>query len=207
MQFTSRKIHRRTLVCSVAIVLLFATRVHANTITLNFDSLQDSTPLTNQYSSSGITFTDATVLSAGISLNELDFPPHSGTNVVVDDSGPITLTFTSPASFVGAYFTYIVPLTIDAFNLSGQMIAISSSAFSANDVSSGNSPNEFLSVSGQDIARVTITGDPLGGSFAMDDLSFTTPEPPTPMLLGIGYAALVMMRSAIKYLKVWSFLG
>jgi hypothetical protein len=107
---------------------------------------------------------------------------------------------------VAAYFTYIEPLTIDAFNLSGQMIATASSAFLANDVSSGNSPNEFLSVTGQGIASVTITGDPLGGSFAMDDLTFISPEPPTLILLVMGFAALVVLRAAVKR-TVGSFRG
>jgi hypothetical protein len=46
---------------------------------------------------------------------------------------------------------------------------------------SGSSPNEFLQVSfASGISSVSITGDPLGGSFVMDDVTYTTTEAPVP---------------------------
>jgi len=175
-----------------------AVRADGTTFTLNFDAFADSTPLTTQFSSLGITFSEATVITAGESLNELDFPPYSGTNVAFDDGSPIMLAFSLPASFVGAFFTYLEPLTIDAFDASHALVATTTSAFSANDVLSGNSPNEFLSVNAEGIAYVSITGDPAGASFTMDDLSFTVPEPETLTLLGIGITTLLMIRPRNK---------
>lgn len=179
-------------------VLLSPTRLRADsTYTLDFESFSDSTLLTTQYSSLGLTFSNAIALSSGISLNEFDFPPHSGSNVVSDNGGPINLAFAFPASFVGAFFTYLEPLKIDAFNSNGQLIASATSTFSANDVNSGNPPNEFLSVAAPGIADVTFTADLGGSSFTMDDLSLTIPEPSAFWLLGTGIAAFTMLRRRI----------
>src|SRR3954469_10391595 len=82
--------------------------------TINFDSLSDSEAVTNQFA--GVTFSNAIALTAGISLNEFDFPPRSGNNVVSDDGGAMSITFASPLSNFGGYFTYDHMLTIEAFN-------------------------------------------------------------------------------------------
>ena len=199
MEFASKKLHWRIALGLLSLaVLLPAERARGDSFALDFDSFSDSTPLTNQYSSLGLTFSNATVISAGISLNELDFPPHSGTNVAFDDGGPINLNFEFPATFVGAYFTYLQPLTIDAFNSHGQLVASAISIYSANDVSSGNPPNEFLSVSASDIADVTFTASPIGGSFTMDDLTLNIPEPSPLLLVGTGITALTMLRLRLK---------
>src|ERR1035438_2645635 len=100
--------------------------VHAATIT--FEGLPDSTIVTNQYP--GLTFSNAIILTAGISLNEFEFPPHSGVNVVSDNGGPISIDFASPVQSFGGYFTYAEPLTIQAFDASDSLLASSSSLFS-----------------------------------------------------------------------------
>ena len=66
----------------------------AGIVTLDFEGFPDGTLLTNQYS--GLTFTNATVLMAGISLNEFEFPPRSGVNVVSDNGAPILISFSTP---------------------------------------------------------------------------------------------------------------
>jgi hypothetical protein len=199
VEFASKKLNWRITLALVSLaVLLPAGRARGDTYVLDFESFSDSTPLTNQYSSLGLTFSNATVISAGISLNEFDFPPYSGTNVAFDEGGPINLSLEFPATFVGAYFTYLQPLTIDAFNSGGQLVASAISIYSANDVSSGNPPNEFLSVSASDIADVTFTASPIGGSFTMDDLSLTIPEPSPLLLVGTGITALTMLRLRLK---------
>ena len=189
---------RITFVCAVATVMLLVTGMRADNITLDFEGLPDSTQLTNQFSSLGITFANATVLSAGISLNELQFPPHSGTNVVSDDGSPITLTFSNPVFFLSGYFTYTRPLTINAFGSNGQLVASATSAFPANYMGSGKSPNDFLNITGQNIFRVTISADALGNSFVMDDLTFTAPEPSALLLVGAGCVVLGIIRPRIR---------
>ena len=174
----------------------------ARAATIDFESLPDSTILTNQYS--GLTFSNAIILTAGISLNEFEFPPHSGTNVVADNNGPMNVAFSSPVSSFSGYFTYSEPLTLQAFNAASVQIASATSLFSANYVSSGNPPSEFLQVvSASGISSVTIMGDPAGGSFVMDDIAYTSaatgvPEPGTFslfLIFGLGTLALRRLKA------------
>jgi hypothetical protein len=140
--------------------------------TINFEGLVDSTILTTQYA--GVTFSNAIVLSAGISLNEFEFPPHSGTNVGADNGTPVTITFSSPVSVFYGYFTYTSTITITAYNAANAVVATATSKFNNNLALSGDPgsmPNEFLSVSGTGIASITITSS---GDFTFDDLTFTT---------------------------------
>jgi len=177
---------------------------------LDFEGFPDSTVLTTQYP--GVTFTNAIILSAGISLNEFEAPPHSGANVVSDNNGPMTISFESPVLSFSGYFTYYEPLTLQVFTASDAQVASARSAFSINVGCDpgpvclgdpGSSPNEFIQlVFAGGISSVTITGDPLGGSFALDDATITTaassvPEPASALLLlaVIGGAAITALRS------------
>ena len=78
------------------------------------------------------------------------------------------------------------------------------SAFSSNDAlfgDVGSSPNEFLQVSSAGgVSSVMITGDPDGGSFAMDDISFTSaiPEPNSIFLLLSGAALSFGLRRKLS---------
>ena len=103
----------------------------AANITVTFEGLADSTVLATQYS--GLTFSNAIILSAGISLNEFEFPLHSGSNVASDNGGPITISFASPVESVSGYFTYGVSLTIQAFDGSNNLLASAVSRFSSNE--------------------------------------------------------------------------
>jgi hypothetical protein len=167
----------------------------ADVTTIDFETfpdatpIADSTPITTQFP--GLTFTNTTVISAGISLNEFEAPPHSGMNVAFDGGGPISILFATPITSFSGYFTYYEPLAIDAFNALNNQVADAMSTYSINvgcdpgpvclgDPSS--SPNEFLQVSFTGgISSVTITGDPAGSSFVLDDATYTTvtsvPEP------------------------------
>jgi len=159
---------------------------------LNFEGLPDSTVLNSQYA--GAVFSHAIILTSGITLNEFEFPPHSGTNVASDNGGPITISFSPPVQSISGYFTYAVPLTMRAFNSANAQVASATSRFSNNEALSGisgSSPNEFLQVSSAGgIATVTITADPAGNSFTLDDLNYgTSTSVPTlsfPALLLLG---------------------
>src|SRR5580698_6525806 len=100
---------RRTLLIFLGLLLFIPTGLCADTI-IDFESLNDGDLVTNQYP--GLTFSNTIVLSAGISLNEFEFPPHSGTNVVSDNGGPMTITFFPPIQSFSGYFTYSVPLKV-----------------------------------------------------------------------------------------------
>jgi hypothetical protein len=192
-------------VAALVLFILLGVR-EARAGTIYFDVWPDSTPLTNQYISYGVIFSNATVITAGKSLNEYEFPPYSGSNVVFDDGGPMTVSFYSPgASYFGAYFTYTVPLTLSFYDSLDNLEGTISSAFSSNMALSGDpgsSPNEFMTFSwASGISEAVITGDPSGTSFVMDDLTANAataatavPEPSTLLLLGSGLLAIARYR-------------
>ena len=173
--------------------------VSAAPIVIDFETLSEGDDLNAL--GLGVAFSNATLLTAEASGNELDFPPRSGTKVVVDNGGPMRLDFSAPISSFSGYFTYVAPLTIQFFDLSTNLLGAVTSLFDSNFVSSGNgSPNELLSGAFANIAYVTITGAVSGPSFTLDDVSFeiaevnAVPEPSTIVLIGIGMAALVRYR-------------
>jgi hypothetical protein len=154
--------------------LLCAGSLSADTI-INFDQFNDGDVITNQIP--GLLFSNAVVLTAGISLNEFEFPAFSGTNVASDLGGPMTIVFSSPITDFKGHFTYGVTLTVSA------CVGTSTSLFSNNEGLSGvpgSSPNEIIEISSvAGFTKVVIAGDPAGGSFAVDDISFVSgvPEP------------------------------
>jgi hypothetical protein len=203
--FWERQIMRRFLF-AVTLLLFFMTPqfLLADTTTITFDDLSDLDSVTNQYP--GLEFTNAIALSSGLSLNEFEFPPHSGDNVISDDGGPISIIFSSPITSLSGYFTYLLPLTLTAFDAGGDQVDQVFSQFGSNVAMSGDLdslPNELLSVSfAGGIKSVSIFGDELGGSFVLDDLSYSTapsavPEPSTLSLLFAGAVALFLSRTKL----------
>lgn len=193
----------RTLMLSILALLVLAAPaiLVAGPITIDFDGLPDSTIITNQYL--GVTFSNAIILKAGISLNEFEFPPFSGSNVASDNGGPLSIAFASPATTFAGYFTHTVPLTLRAFNLANTQVALIPSLFSDNLALSGDPgshPNEFLQLAfAGGISRVTISGAPAGGSFTLDNATIgAVPEPSTFGLLLSGSIILMTLRSRRK---------
>ncbi len=190
-----------------ALFILTSGAVSATTIT--FEGFPDSTILTNQYP--GVTFTNAIILTAGISLNEFEFPPHSGVNVVSDNGGPMTVDFSTPVLSFGGYFTYLEPLTLDGYNSANHQVASAKSRFSNNLACLGgppclgdpaSSPDEFIHLSFTGgISSVTITGDPAGGSFTLDDATFSSsvPEPGPALLCLFGSVVIILLRASQEY--------
>ena len=194
-----------------ALLLLLAAAapaaLRADTVVIDFETFPDGTPIADSTSITtqfpGLTFTSTTVITAGISLNEFEFPPYSGLNVAFDDGGPMSITFATPVLSLGGYFTYAEPLTLAGLDASSTEVASATSAFSSNLALSGDpgsSPNEFLSVSfAGGISSVTITGDPAGGSFVLDNATYTTPaasvpEPSSIFLFLTGTAGLLVRK-------------
>jgi hypothetical protein len=178
-------------------VLLTAARsASAAPMVLDFEELSSEESVTTQYP--GLTFSNAVILTAGISLNEFDFPPRSGVNVLSDSNGPIGIQFASPVLSFGGFFTYGVPLTITAFDAGNNAIMSVTSTFSSNlALDPGSTPNEYLElVVASGIWALSISGDPLGASFVLDDVTInsidtaTVPEPGTLSLLLLGAAGL-----------------
>jgi hypothetical protein len=187
------------------VLLLPAARAHAAPVLIDFEGLGDFEAVTTQYP--GVTFGNTIAVTSGISLNEFETPPRSGTNAVFDDGGAITLGFDSPVSHFAGYFTYSTTLTLTAFDASLNVIGTATSLFANNFALTGvagSAPNELLELVLAGIAFVRIEGDPLGGSFVLDDVTFDTaavttavPEPSTLALIAGGLALLRARRRRV----------
>jgi hypothetical protein len=163
---------------------------------IDFESLSDGEFVTTQFP--GVVFSHAQVLTAGISLNELELPPRSGTNVALDAGGPMILDFSPGVNTFEGYFTYSRHITLTAFSHSGAVLNSVISTFNSNLAVSGDPgsmPNEKLSFAEREaIQLIVIQGDPAGQSFVADDISFTVvPEPDAAVLVSQGFAALVVL--------------
>jgi uncharacterized protein (TIGR03437 family) len=171
----------------VAVVLVAASQlVHAQTL-LNFEGLNDGVAVTTQFA--GVTFSNAQTLTAGYSLDQLEYPAHSGKNVITDNGGPITITFSSAISAFSGYFTHAKPITIDAFDIGNQIVTTSSSKNNLGVSGDGTPPNELLSLSGTNVVKVVITGNPAGDSVVADDLSYTNAGPVVPAVSSVVNSA------------------
>ncbi len=182
----------------LALIGIWPAVAKAAPITVDFEGLTDSEFLTTELP--GLTFEGAVVLTAGISLNEIDFPPHSGSQVVTNDGGLLGIGFATPVAQVGGYFTYISPVMLTAFDKDNVPLASTTSSRSSNL----GTPNEWIAIAltESDISRVVITGDDAGSSFTLDDLTYdaeaaAVPEPATGVLLLIGAAALIKRSRTI----------
>ena len=108
-----------------------------DTALLNFENFPDGTVIAAQYA--GVTFTNAIILTAGRSLNEFQYPPHSGANVLTDQTGPITITFALPVTSFKAYFTHTTAVTVTAYDATFAQVAVGTSVFVNNTALSGDS--------------------------------------------------------------------
>ena len=172
---------------------------------ISFDSLADGDSVTGQFAAQGVSFQNAIVLAAGISLNEFEFPPHSNPNVIGDNGGPVTIVFSSPQLSVSAFITYLQPVVIEGFDASNASLgSVSSAAGCASNLklsgTPGCLPNEEIALTRTvSIKRVVISGNPAGGSFVLDDLSFSAvPEPATFLLAAGCVGALILYRLAVR---------
>jgi hypothetical protein len=199
--------HRKAILpATVVFLAILPSALQAGTI--DFESLPDGTLVTTQYP--GLIFTNAIALTAGISLNEFEFPPRSGTTVISDFGGSLSIAFRTPIASFGGYFTYLVPLTLLALDAGGNPVASASSAFGTNLAClagapcsgyPGSSPNEWIKVGFTGgIARIIITGNLEGESFALDDAIYTStvPEPANTFLFTVIIVVLNRCQKRIS---------
>ena len=151
-----------------AVVLFPSAALYAANI--DFETLADLTSVGGFYGSQGVTFQSAISLTAGASLNELDFPPHSGSVVIGDDvlnnGDPMLLNFSTPVNSLSAFFAYSSQLRFTAYDAGGNLLG------TFNTLSGSHLGSmEEISIPFSDIALLDISGT-VANSFTMDDLSF-----------------------------------
>jgi hypothetical protein len=172
---------------------------------LSFESFTPGESITSQIP--GLTIENAIILTAGVNYNDAELPPRSGSNVLSDDGGFIGILFATPLLNFGAYFSYLQPVTLVAYNALNNVLATDISLFASNLALSGDpgsSPNEFLQVShASGISRIVIEGNPGGGSYVLDDAEFVesvadVPEPGTFAISGMVLSIALITRRVRK---------
>jgi hypothetical protein len=162
------------------ILLLCVYTVNVFAATIDFESLSDAEIIASQYS--GLYFSNTKVFTSGVSLNEAEFPPQSGTKVAIDIGGPITISFSKPVKNVTGRFTYNNQISLIGYDASHSAVATVTSTYSNNTKLSGvvgSTPNELITLdylSG--ISFLEIKGNSSGGSLALDDFSYVEIIPP-----------------------------
>jgi hypothetical protein len=157
--------------------------------------IPDSTVLNTQYA--GLTFANTIIYKAQYTLDEAEFPPHSGVNVASDFNGPIFITFATPITFFSGFFTYSTKLTVEALDNMAAPIGglVAMSKFNNNEQVSGDSgsaSNELIQIGSTAAGSmpfnfVELEGGLSGGSFTVDDINYSAaagaPEPSTFFLI------------------------
>jgi len=159
--------------------------VPAQATLITFEGLPDNLSISNEIP--GLTFNGATVLTAGLTLNEFDFPPNSGDNVAASLTNQLEVSFANLMDTVSGYFTYADSLTFSTYDTNGALLASIQSAGASN-----LGGNELIALTGQGIASLRINSN---NGFTLDDLSFSNasvpvPEPATILLFVIGALGL-----------------
>jgi hypothetical protein len=190
----SMRVVRSLLVASL--VAFVAQPAAAAVITIDFEDLFENDEVATLYP--GVTFSNALVLTAGSGLNDLEYPPASGTNaaVALDPNSVIELVFGTPIISFEALFTYNGALSVEAFTSGGTLVDSAASLHGSNIASGPNAPNETVGVSGGGITRVRLSAQ---GDFSLDDVTYETgtvvPEPTTLALLLAGALAAARRRA------------
>lgn len=162
---------------------------------VDFEIFSDSDMPTTEIP--GLVFTNATVLAAGASLNEIDFPPHSGTNVVAAlDS--LTVSFDMPINLVGGFFSYAdaAGVNLSLYDINNMLLA--DAFFAAPPGLSNIVSNQFVSLGASNIHTmvVSLNSSILDNPFTLDDLTYTyISEPATVLLISLGLIAIHFSRS------------
>jgi hypothetical protein len=194
-------VRRISAVFVLAFCLLSLSAASAGASVIDFESLAEDQSVANHIP--GVMFQGAVVVSSIGALDYFNYPPHSGSNVAIDEFGPIWMFFTNPISDFGGYFTYSERLELSAYDKAFNKLGSVTSAFSSNRLERGepgSAPNEYLSIAAfKGISMVRISGAPDGGSFTVDDVTLTPriPEPATMSLLilaGVGFAGRRLTR-------------
>ncbi len=176
-----------------ALFLTAAVASPARAALIDFESLALDEFVTNQFAAEGVLFENAINLVAGITLNEIDFPPSSGTNVIAGlDLGALSATIPLGASHVSLQMTTALDASVrffDSFDaLLGEILVTPNLG--------GHTLVSFDSAS--PIATVSIGDVATGSAFflTVDDFEFVTSAVPEPSMLITGIGGLLAVAAA-----------
>lgn len=190
------------MVIAVGLVVGLSSAQGVGAVTLDFESAIDLEPIGDLYSADGVHFANAIAATAGVSLNEIDFPPTSGVVVGVDADGPMILTFDFAAGSFAGNFSYSTTLTFTAYS---DVARTSELGTFSTEQSSNLGSTELIVLSFEGARALQIAGDAAGFSFTVDDFQFEEvvgevdpiPEPSSLLLLGAG--GLIVLGCVLKH--------
>ena len=155
------------------------------TKSLDFEQLGDYSDVGSNYSNLGLEFEGAVVLGQGGSLNFLEFPPHSGVNVIYDymnhtEPGKISIflnpSITGNVFNVGGYVTGNRNVTMTAYNFDGVPVGNVETGGANN--SSVGTPNMLLEITTlEPISKVIFfNGGERGNTYTVDDFFYSSEQ-------------------------------
>ena len=125
-----------------------------NEVVLDFEGLAEGSSVGTAYKTAhGVSFSGATILVAGGSLNS-PYIPRSGANVVYDQTGAIEATFDKPVRKAGGYITGNRAITMTCYKQDGSVVgAAGTPGANYNGAGTGLPLNLPVFVSGVGITR------------------------------------------------------
>lgn len=183
----------QTFILMVAVLGLLLAPCCAYATDIDFETIADQVAVGNSYAADGVIFNNALSLTAGFSLNEFDYPPHSGVRAVGDSGGPMEMVFTNPITAFSGWFTWAAPIELDIY-LDNNFTLFLGSIITTSDNLGFSQQVGLIDLAGTFQSIRILELDPSSQGMIMDDLSFTpaetpVPEPSTLVLLGTACAA------------------
>jgi hypothetical protein len=178
---------------SLAAVIATSSASAASFVSIDFESLALDEFVTTQYADEHVLFGNAVTLVAGISLNEVDFPPTSGVNVISGlGAGSLGVAFVQPAHFVAFNITTADTAVARYYDATATLLGQS-----VIDANLGASSRVEFDTSGQVIAGITIGSLATGHAFflTLDDFEAAIPEPTSFVVMALG---LVPIAAAVR---------
>jgi hypothetical protein len=181
----------------LALFTILALAPQASAALIDFESLAVDEFVTDQFAAEGATFGNAVTLVAGISLNEIDFPPSSGTHVISGlDFGPLVANLPLGASHVSLQITTGVEAAVRFYD---SLFALLGESLVAANLG-GTTLVSFDSAS--PISTVEVGDSMLGSAFflTVDDFEAVgqaqAAQVPEPSILGLMAVGLVPLAAA-----------
>lgn len=172
-------------------LLLYVFSFGASANLIDFDNLEDFAVATSGIS--GVDIEGLVALSAGLSLNEFQFPPRSGSIAATNESSEVIFVFGPRIFSFSAYFSYVEPFQLFAYGVNGENLGIFPSAKNSHFADGDSLVNfiheEIKIFAEEPISKIIISSDSTY-SYVVDDVTFShvtqVPELSTSMYFIFG---------------------